>query len=111
MSWSILVCGIQFKRQSFKMGPGISLFTILSIAACQALVLVHNAPRKVVKILTVNNGGPWGTWHAPVFCAADSFASGYNMKVRFLHFCFIVAMIVFHKKHYLSRMSLSLSVN
>ena len=63
------------------MASGILIFTVLSIAVCHALVLVHNAPRKVVKILTVDNGGPWGTWHAPVFCAADSFATGYNMKV------------------------------
>ena len=63
------------------MAAGILLSTILSITACQALVMVHNAPRKVVKILTVNNGAGWGTWHAPVFCAANSFATGYNMKV------------------------------
>ncbi|KAK3576978.1 hypothetical protein CHS0354_005981 [Potamilus streckersoni] len=45
-------------------------------------IVVNDAPRNVVKILTVANGGQWGDWHGPHFCADGSFAVGYNMKIE-----------------------------
>ncbi|KAL3881707.1 hypothetical protein ACJMK2_028108 [Sinanodonta woodiana] len=48
----------------------------------QSFILLHNVPRSVVKILTVNNGAQWGDWHYPDFCAEGSFAVGYSMKIE-----------------------------
>ncbi|WAQ93843.1 VMO1-like protein [Mya arenaria] len=47
-----------------------------------AFVLVHQAPRNVTKVLTVDNGGQWGTWRDPHFCAEGAFAVGYDMKIE-----------------------------
>ena len=57
------------------------LILIGAISIASAFLLVHDAPRKVVKVLTVDNGGRWGDWHGPHFCAAGTYAVGYNMKV------------------------------
>ena len=43
---------------------------------------MNNVPRKVESILTVTNGGPYGDWHDPHFCAEGTYAVGYNMRVR-----------------------------
>ena len=61
----------------------VKLVLILTaiISFTSAYLLVHDAPRKVVKILTVDNGGGWGDWHAPRFCATGTYVTGYNMKV------------------------------
>ncbi|KAL3837147.1 hypothetical protein ACJMK2_022525 [Sinanodonta woodiana] len=48
----------------------------------QSLSLRPIYPRNVVRNLIVNNGGKWGDWHDPDFCAEGSFAVGYNMKIE-----------------------------
>lgn len=55
-----------------------------AITTCKGFILLQNAPRKVVKILTVNNGGGWGSWHGPQFCADGTYAVGYNMKASII---------------------------
>lgn len=62
----------------------VTILTVLvTIYMNSAFILVHDAPRKVVKVLTVNNGGKWGDWHGPHFCADGTYAVGYNMKVQY----------------------------
>ncbi|KAL4227897.1 Vitelline membrane outer layer protein 1 [Mactra antiquata] len=34
------------------------------------------------KMLSVNNGGPWGSWGPASFCPKGSFAAGYGMKIE-----------------------------
>ena len=61
----------------------LKILVIFAITICSGngFLLVHDAPRKVVKVLTVDNGGQWGDWHGPHFCADGTYAVGYNMKV------------------------------
>ncbi|XP_052068554.1 vitelline membrane outer layer protein 1 homolog [Mytilus californianus] len=40
------------------------------------------AQRTITKVLWVNNGGPWGTWSRPEFCAKGYFASGFSLKIE-----------------------------
>lgn len=42
--------------------------------------------RRVVKQLSVTNGGPYGTWKTEEFCPVGYFAVGFNVKVRTLIF-------------------------
>ena len=58
----------------------VSIFSF-TICVIDAFLIVHDAPRKVVKVLNVDNGGRWGDWHGPHFCADGTYAVGYNMKV------------------------------
>lgn len=37
--------------------------------------------RRVVKTLSVSNGGEFGQWGPPHYCADGAYATGYNMKV------------------------------
>ncbi|KAK3596433.1 hypothetical protein CHS0354_033396 [Potamilus streckersoni] len=48
----------------------------------QGSILERYFPRNVVRILSVDNGGQWGDWHEPDFCADGTFASGYKMKIE-----------------------------
>ncbi|XP_053381801.1 vitelline membrane outer layer protein 1-like [Mercenaria mercenaria] len=47
-----------------------------------ALILVNNAPRRVIKVLKASNGAPWGGWGPPQFCAEGTYAIGYAIKVE-----------------------------
>ena len=62
----------------------IKVISVFSFIGCviNGFLVVHDAPRKVVKVLTVDNGGRWGDWHGPHFCADGTYAVGYNMKVH-----------------------------
>ena len=70
------------------------VLTLTAISVSYGYLLVHDAPRKVVKVLTVDNGGRWGDWHGPHFCAAGTYAVGYNMKVRILLSCWSLQKII-----------------
>ncbi|XP_060553548.1 vitelline membrane outer layer protein 1-like [Ruditapes philippinarum] len=64
-----------------------AVFNLIVFISCAVnavgFLLVHeNIQRNVTKILTVPNGGPWGTWTTKEFCAAGSYAIGYNMKIE-----------------------------
>lgn len=41
------------------------------------------AQRIVTRVLWVTNGGQWGTWSSPEFCADGYYASGFSLKVIF----------------------------
>jgi hypothetical protein len=56
------------------------VFISCAVNAVGFLLIHENIQRNVTKILTVPNGGPWGTWTTKEFCAAGSYAIGYNMK-------------------------------
>ncbi|XP_045182718.2 vitelline membrane outer layer protein 1-like [Mercenaria mercenaria] len=61
----------------------LNVFVLFCIANVNCFLLVHeNIQRNVTKILTVPNGGPWGTWRTKEFCAAGSYAVGYNLKIE-----------------------------
>lgn len=79
----------------------IFIHIAFAITTCKGFVLVQNAPRKVVKILTANNGGGWGSWHGPQFCADGTYAVGYNMKVSiFLALSCIWSFLIFSSKFF-----------
>ncbi|CAC5412059.1 unnamed protein product [Mytilus coruscus] len=40
------------------------------------------AQRTVTKVLWFNNGGSWGTWSSPEFCAKGYYASGFSLKIH-----------------------------
>ncbi|KAK3606746.1 hypothetical protein CHS0354_036543 [Potamilus streckersoni] len=48
----------------------------------EALILFSNEERKIVKVLLADNGGSWGEWHPPRFCAEGAYATGYTMKIE-----------------------------
>ena len=68
----------------------IRVIFVLTLTSCiiNAFVVVHDAPRKVVKVLSVDNGGRWGEWHGPHFCAEGTYAVGYEMKVPYCMYMF-----------------------
>lgn len=47
---------------------------------CVYIIDVFDQTR-VIKVLSVTNGGRWGTWGEPSFCPPESYAAGYDMKV------------------------------
>jgi hypothetical protein len=51
------------------------------ILPSNSLILVSNAPRRVIKTLKASNGAPWGGWGPPQFCAEGTYAIGYSIKV------------------------------
>ncbi|XP_071162937.1 vitelline membrane outer layer protein 1-like [Mytilus edulis] len=58
-------------------------FLILSLVVyCESLLITHDSPRNVVKVLQIDNGDDWGTWNPPQYCADGHFAMGYNMKIE-----------------------------
>ena len=58
-----------------------TLLAVTLLTPTSSFIVVHNAPRKVTKILSISNGGPYGDWEAPHFCADGSYAVGFDMKV------------------------------
>ncbi|KAL3881303.1 hypothetical protein ACJMK2_027756 [Sinanodonta woodiana] len=61
----------------------INVFICITLVVVgDAFLLIPNAPRSVVKILAVGNGGPWGSWYQPQYCPSGSYAVGYNMKIQ-----------------------------
>ena len=57
------------------------LLFLPQILPSNSLILIKDAPRKVVKTLRVSNGAPWGTWGVSQFCAEGTYAIGYTVKV------------------------------
>ncbi|XP_071162934.1 vitelline membrane outer layer protein 1-like isoform X1 [Mytilus edulis] len=47
-----------------------------------AFLNLPDVPRQHIKTIGVSNGGWWGDWHPPHFCADGFFATGYNMKIE-----------------------------
>lgn len=62
-----------------------ALFVLVSALGsfrfANGFLMVHNVPRNVTRTLRVSNGGDFGEWGDPDFCAEGSFAVGYDMKV------------------------------
>ena len=52
------------------------------LSTVDSFLVVHKAPRNVTKILSVDNGGRFGTWQTPHFCAEGAYAVGFDLKVR-----------------------------
>ncbi|XP_076099033.1 vitelline membrane outer layer protein 1-like [Mytilus galloprovincialis] len=58
------------------------LLTFSFIFCCESILLINDSPRKVIQILQVDNGGDWGDWNPPQYCAEGHYAIGYNMKME-----------------------------
>jgi len=37
--------------------------------------------RSITQVLSVTNGGPWGTWRREEFCPEGTYATGFELKV------------------------------
>ncbi|XP_045186349.2 vitelline membrane outer layer protein 1-like [Mercenaria mercenaria] len=63
-----------------------TFFFLLLFLSClrtgPSFLIAGNAPRRVVKILKVTNGAPWGHWGPPQYCAEGTYAIGYSLKVE-----------------------------
>jgi len=62
----------------------IMLTVLAFVTVCNLVngfLLVHNVPRNVTRTLRVSNGGDYGEWGQPHFCAEGSYAVAYDMKV------------------------------
>ncbi|XP_060570214.1 vitelline membrane outer layer protein 1-like [Ruditapes philippinarum] len=61
----------------------VGLFLLqFQILPSNSLILVSNAPRRVIKTLKASNGAPWGSWGPPQFCAEGTYAIGYSIKAE-----------------------------
>ncbi|XP_071166121.1 vitelline membrane outer layer protein 1-like [Mytilus edulis] len=62
---------------------GLKYFVaVLLLCLNEGFLIDHDAPRKVVKVLTAGNGGHWGEWHPPHYCAEGAYAVGFNLKIE-----------------------------
>ena len=57
----------------------INVFVVLFLINCFTLSV--NGQRIVVDILSVSNGGGWGSWYPVAYCPLNSFVVGFSMKV------------------------------
>ncbi|KAL3881965.1 hypothetical protein ACJMK2_028347 [Sinanodonta woodiana] len=55
---------------------------LFCIGLAEAFLLVPTEERNIVKRLFTDNGGMWGDWHPPQFCAEGAYATGYTMKIE-----------------------------
>ena len=51
------------------------------LLAVVALQSSHAYPRKVTKVLTINNDGAFGDWKVEEFCPRGSFVTSFQLKV------------------------------
>ncbi|KAI4887796.1 hypothetical protein NFI96_024754 [Prochilodus magdalenae] len=61
------------------MHPLVYITVAVLLACCGSSV---RGTRRHVAVLTVGNGGPWGTWGKPKMCPIGYYAAGFSLRVE-----------------------------